>query len=59
MQGGVLAPSLLGNLVVGADTAGLELGVPSQFADIVKGALLLAVIALFVLRRHRISVRRA
>jgi hypothetical protein len=33
--------------------------VPSQLADILKGALLLSVIALFVLRRHRISVRRS
>jgi general nucleoside transport system permease protein len=59
MPGVVLAALFLGNLVVGADTAGFELGVPSQLADIVKGSLLLVVIALFVLRRHRISVRRA
>ena len=59
MPGVVLAALFLGDLVVGADTAGFELGVPSQLADILKGALLLAVIALFVLRRHRISVRRA
>jgi general nucleoside transport system permease protein len=59
MPGVVLAALFLGDLVVGADTAGFELGVPSQLADIVKGALLLVVIALFVLRRHRISVRRA
>lgn len=59
MPGVVLAALFLGNLVVGADTAGFELGVPSQLADIVKGALLLVVIALFVLRRHRISLRRA
>jgi general nucleoside transport system permease protein len=59
MPGVVLAALFLGDLVVGADTAGFELGVPSQLADILKGALLLAVIALFVLRRHRVSVRRA
>lgn len=57
---GVLVASLfLGDLVVGADSAGLELGVPSQLADIVKGALLLVVIALLVLRRYRVSFRRA
>jgi ABC-type uncharacterized transport system permease subunit len=59
MPGVVLAALFLGDLVVGADTAGFELGVPSQLAEIVKGALLLTVIALFVLRRHRISVRRS
>jgi general nucleoside transport system permease protein len=59
MPGVVLAALFLGDLVVGADTAGFELGVPSQLADILKGALLLSVIALFVLRRHRISVRRS
>jgi general nucleoside transport system permease protein len=59
MPGVVLAALFLGNLIVGADTAGFELGVPSQLADIVKGALLLVVIALFVLRRNRVSVRRS
>ena len=59
MPGVVLAALFLGDLVVGADAAGFELGVPSQLADILKGALLLSVIALFVLRRHRISVRRS
>jgi general nucleoside transport system permease protein len=59
MPGVVLAALFLGDLVVGADTAGFELGVPSQLAEIVKGALLLSVIALFVLRRHRVSVRRS
>ena len=49
MPGVVLAALFLGDLVVGADTAGFELGVPSQLADILKGALLLSVIALFVL----------
>lgn len=58
MPGVVLAALFLGDLVVGADTAGLELGVPSQLADIVKGALLLVVIALLVLRRRRIALRR-
>jgi ABC-type uncharacterized transport system permease subunit len=59
MPGVVLAALFLGDLVVGADTAGLELGVPSQLADIVKGALLLVVVALLLLRRYRVSLRRA
>ena len=59
MPGVVIASLFLGDLVVGADSAGFELGVPSQLADIVKGALLLVVIALLVLRRHRVSVRRS
>jgi general nucleoside transport system permease protein len=58
LPGVVLAALFLGDLVVGADTAGFELGVPSQLADIVKGALLLVVIALLVLRRYRLSFRR-
>jgi simple sugar transport system permease protein len=58
MPGVVLAALFLGDLVVGADAAGFELGVPSQLADIVKGALLLVVIALLLLRRNRIAVRR-
>lgn len=59
MPGVVVASLFLGDLVVGADSAGFELGVPSQLADIVKGALLLVVIALLVLRRYRVSVRRS
>ncbi len=59
MPGVVLAALFLGDLVVGADSAGLELGVPSQLADIVKGALLLVVVALLLLRRYRVSLRRA
>ena len=59
MPGVVVASLFLGDLVVGADSAGFELGVPSQLADIVKGTLLLVVIALLVLRRYRISVRRS
>jgi general nucleoside transport system permease protein len=57
MPGVVLAALFLGDLVVGADSAGLELGVPSQLADIIKGALLLVVVSLLLLRRHRVSFR--
>jgi simple sugar transport system permease protein len=59
MPGVVVAALFLGDLVVGSDAAGFELGVPSQLADIVKGALLLVVISLLVLRRHRVSFRRS
>ena len=58
MPGVLLAAVFLGDLVVGAGTAGLELGVPSQLAEIVQGALLLVTIAFLVLRRYRVSVRR-
>lgn len=58
LPGVLLAAIFLGDLVVGAGTAGLELGVPSQLADIVKGALLLVTIALLLLRQYRISIRR-
>ena len=58
MPGVLLAAIFLGDLVVGAGTAGLELGVPSQLADIVKGALLLVTISLLLLRRYRVSIRR-
>jgi general nucleoside transport system permease protein len=58
MPGVLVAALFLGDLVVGADSAGLELGVPSQLADVIKGALLLVVIALLLLRRNRISLRR-
>ena len=57
MPGVLLAGLFLGDLVVGATSAGLELGVPSQLADIVKGALLLVTIVLLLLRSHRVSVR--
>lgn len=58
MPGVVLAALFLGDLVVGSTSAGRELGVPSQLADIVKGALLLVMVALLLLRRYRVSFRR-
>ncbi len=59
MPGVLFAALFLGDLVVGSTSAGLELGVPSQLADIVKGALLLVTIVLLLLRSHRVSVRRS
>ncbi|MBI4172007.1 MAG: ABC transporter permease [Actinobacteria bacterium] len=59
MPGVVLASLFLGDLVVGSTSAGRELGVPSQLADIVQGALLLVMVSLLLLRRHRVSFRRA
>jgi simple sugar transport system permease protein len=58
MPGVLLAAVFLGDLVVGAGTAGLDLGVPSQLADIVKGVLLLVTVVLLLLGRYRVSVRR-
>ena len=45
--------------IVGSTSAGRELGVPSQLADIVQGALLLVMVSLLLLRRYRVSFRRA
>ena len=59
MPGVVLAALFLGDLVVGSTSAGRELGVPSQLADIVQGALLLVMVSLLLLRRYRVSFRRA
>ncbi len=59
MPGVVLASLFLGDLVVGSTSAGRELGVPSQLADIVQGALLLVMVSLLLLRRYRVSFRRA
>lgn len=58
MPGVLLAALFLGDLVVGAGTAGLDLGVPSQLADVVKGALLLVTVVLLLLRRYRVSLRQ-
>lgn len=59
MPGVVLAALFLGDLVVGSTSAGRELGVPSQLADIVQGALLLVMVSLLLLRRYRLSFRGA
>lgn len=59
MPGVVLAALFLGDLVVGSTSAGRELGVPSQLADIVQGALLLVMVSLLLLRRYRVALRRA
>lgn len=58
MPGVVLAALFLGDLVVGSTSAGRELGVPSQLADIVQGALLLVMVSLLLLRRYRVTFHR-
>lgn len=53
MPGVVLAALFLGDLIVGAGSAGRALGVPSQLAAVVQGVLLLVVIGLIAVRRWR------
>ncbi|CAN5856769.1 ABC transporter permease [soil metagenome] len=61
MPGVALAGLLLGDLRVGAGTAGRALGVPSQLGEIVQATLLLVTVALLVLHRygvlHRVITR--
>jgi general nucleoside transport system permease protein len=52
MPGVALAGLLLGDLRVGAGTAGRSLGVPSQLGEIVQATLLLVTVALLVLHRY-------
>lgn len=53
MPGVALAALFLGDLTVGASSAGRALGIPSQLGAIVQGTLLLVTIALLAVRRNR------
>lgn len=53
MPGVTLAALLLGDLAVGASSAGRALGIPSQLGAVVQGTLLLVTIALVAIRRNR------
>jgi general nucleoside transport system permease protein len=55
MPGVLLSALLLGDLNVGASTAERSLGIPSQMARVVQGALLITVVALLAVRRWRIG----
>ena len=57
MPGVALAGVLLGDLRVGAGTAGRALGVPSQLGEIVQATLLLVTVALLVLHRYGVLQR--
>jgi general nucleoside transport system permease protein len=57
MPGVLLSALLLGDLNVGASTAERSLGIPSQMARVVQGALLLTVVGLLALRRWRTRFR--
>jgi general nucleoside transport system permease protein len=57
MPGVALAALLLGDLRVGAGTAGRSLGVPSQLGEIVQATLLLVTVALLVLHRYGVLQR--
>jgi ABC-type uncharacterized transport system permease subunit len=57
--GGVLLVALLlGDIAVGAQNASIVLQLPTQMGAIVSSTLLLAVVAVMVLRRYRIAFRR-
>ena len=53
MPGVTLAALFLGDLAVGASSAGRALGVPSQLGAVVQGTLLLVTIGLLAVRRNR------
>jgi general nucleoside transport system permease protein len=53
MPGVALAGLFLGDLTVGASSAGRALGIPSQLGAVVQGTLLLVTIALLAVRRNR------
>jgi simple sugar transport system permease protein len=57
--GVVLVALLLGDITVGAQNASLVLQLPPQMGEIVSSLLMLAVISVLVLRRYKISWRRA
>jgi ABC-type uncharacterized transport system permease subunit len=54
MPGVGLAALLLGDLAVGASSAGRALGIPSQLGAVVQAVLLLVAIALLAIRRNRL-----
>ena len=53
MPGVALAALFLGDLAVGASSAGRAMGIPSQLGAVVQGTLLLTMIALLAVRRNR------
>ena len=53
MPGVTFAALLLGDLAVGASSAGRALGIPSQLGAVVQASLLLVTIALLAIRRNR------
>ena len=55
MPGVILAAVFLGDLAVGASSAGRALGIPSQLGAVVQGTLLLVTVGLLALRRSRLA----
>jgi len=53
MPGVVLSALFLGDLTVGASSAGRALGIPSQLGPVVQGTLLLVTVGLLAIRRNR------
>jgi ABC-type uncharacterized transport system permease subunit len=52
MGGVALVALLLGDLTVGASSAGRALGIPSQAGDIVQAAVLLVTVAMLAVNRY-------
>ena len=55
MPGVILAAVFLGDLAVGASSAGRALGIPSQLGAVVQGTLLLVTVGLLAMRRSRLA----
>jgi simple sugar transport system permease protein len=55
MPGVLLAGLFLGDLTVGASSAVRGLGIPSQMGAVVQGVLLLSMVGLLAVRRHRLG----
>jgi simple sugar transport system permease protein len=58
MGGVALVALLLGDLTVGASSAGRALGIPSQAGDIVQAAVLLVTVAIVAVNRYGLRRRR-
>lgn len=56
MPGVAVSALFLGDLTVGASSAGRALGIPSQLGPVVQATLLLVTVALLAIRRHRTVV---
>jgi general nucleoside transport system permease protein len=57
--GVVLVAVLVGDIIVGAESASLDLQVPPQMGQVVTATLLLATVGFLVLRRYRLVIARA
>ncbi len=58
IPGVAAAAAFLGDVMIGASSAGRAFEIPSQLGEIVQGALLLVTVSLLLLRTHRVVLRR-